>query len=159
MLSSSQAFSLTAIHIMAEYVQTFATLPQTTHVFFGGTNPPILYRASNRFTELPIAGYSADALSIYFTLNASLSTKLVMIYGQPPPPTLSPRVGSVVMDGLFMRDISSNSYIMSSPRALFSPSRAFNKTDEERSQALSPFAPTDLGPHKIPPIIDPSLVS
>lgn len=159
MLSSGQAFSLTAIHVMAEYVQTFATLPQTTHVFFGGMNPPIIYRAFNRLTGLPIAGYSADTLSIFFTLNASLSTKLVMIYGQPPPPTLSPRVGFVVMDGLFMRDISSNGYITSSPRALFSPSRTFNKTDEERSQALSPFTSTDLGAHKIPPIIDPSLVS
>ncbi|EIM88539.1 uncharacterized protein STEHIDRAFT_54771, partial [Stereum hirsutum FP-91666 SS1] len=75
-----------------EYVQTFATLPQTTHVFFGGMNPPIIYRAFNRLTGLPIAGYSADTLSIFFTLNASLSTKLVMIYGQPPPPTLSPRL-------------------------------------------------------------------
>lgn len=144
---------------MTEYVQTFATLPQTTHVFFGGMNPPILYCTFNRFTELSVAGYNADALSIFFTLNASLSTKLVMIYGQPPPPTLSPRVGFVVMDGLFMRDISSNGYITSSPHALFSPSRTFNKTDEERFQALSPSTSTDPGPHKIPPIIDPSLVS
>lgn len=85
----------------------------------------------------------------------ALSSKLVMIYGHAPPPGSNLGVDVMLLEGLFMRDITTNGYISSSTGSLLSP---LHKTEDEKSQHHSTFSPNHESPRTIP-TIDTNLVS